>query len=170
MSDADPAAAVEIDLAERSPLWREALPEAGGVAERAARAALAGGGAPTVPAELSIVLADDALMRALNRQWRGRDAPTNVLSFPAGEAPPPGAPLLLGDVVLGFETVSGEAAAQGKPLAHHVAHLVIHGVLHLLGFDHEAEAEAERMEALETELLAGLGIPDPYRAREASHG
>ena len=94
------------------------------------------------------------------------DAPTNVLSFPAAaSAPPaPGAPLLLGDVVLAFETVAAEAAAQGKPLADHLAHLVVHGVLHLLGFDHEADAEAERMEALETRLLAGLGIADPYRA------
>jgi probable rRNA maturation factor len=170
MSGTGPSPPVGIDLDERAPAWRAALPEAAAVAERAARAALAGGGAAG-PAELSIVLADDALMRALNRQWRGRDAPTNVLSFPADEtAPAPDAPLLLGDVVLGFETVSGEAQAQEKPLAHHLAHLVIHGVLHLLGFDHESETEAQRMEALETRLLAGLGIPDPYRAREASHG
>ena len=173
MTDAaDPAATVEIDLAERSPLWRQALPEADRVCDRAARAALAGGRAPQGPAELAIVLADDTLLRSLNRAWRGRDAATNVLSFPAsGEAPPaPGAPLLLGDVVLGFETVAAEAAAQGKPLADHLAHLVVHGVLHLLGYDHEADAEAERMEALETRLLAGLGIADPYRAAEASHG
>lgn len=173
MTDAtDPARAVEIDLAERSPLWRQALPAVDGVCERAARAALAGGGAPPGPAELAIVLADDALLRALNREWRGRDAPTNVLSFAASGGAPAasGAPLLLGDVVLAFETVAGEAAAQGKPLADHLAHLVVHGVLHLLGFDHEIAGEAERMEALEIRLLAGLGIADPYRVAEASHG
>ncbi len=167
----DPARPVEIDLAEPSPLWRRALPELERVCDRAARAALAGGGAPRGPAELAIVLADDALLRGLNRAWRGRDAPTNVLSFAAGaDTPPPGAPLLLGDVVLAFETVAAEAQAQGKTLADHLAHLVIHGVLHLLGFDHEIAAEAERMEALETRVLAGLGVDDPYRLPEASHG
>ena len=167
----DPAGSVDIDLAEPSPLWRRALPEVERVCDRAARAALAAGGAPQRPAELAIVLADDALLRALNRDWRGRDAPTNVLSFAAGEdAPPPGAPLLLGDVVLAFETAATEAQAQGKPLADHLAHLVVHGVLHLLGFDHEIAAEAERMEALETRVLAGLGVADPYRLPEACHG
>jgi probable rRNA maturation factor len=161
---------VEIDLAERSPLWRAALPEVERVCERAARAALLGGGAPAGPAEIAIVLADDALLRELNRRWRGRDAATNVLSFAAGGEAPPAGPLLLGDVVLAFETVAAEARAQGKALPDHLAHLVIHGVLHLLGFDHEAAAEAERMEALETRLLAGLGIADPYRVAESSHG
>lgn len=167
----DRAPAVEIDLELRSPLWRQALPEAERLAETAARAALAGSGRTIErPAELAVVLADDALLRELNRTWRGQDKPTNVLSFPAGDAPPPGAPLLLGDVVVGFETVAAEAASQEKPLADHLGHLVIHGVLHLLGFDHEEPGEARRMEALETRLLAGLGIPDPYRARETCHG
>lgn len=168
----DPAGTVEIDLAEPSPLWRPALPGAARVCVRAARAALAAGGAPSGRAELAIVLADDALLQKLNREWRGRDAPTNVLSFPAGEGGPvaPEAPLLLGDVVLAFETVAAEAQTQGKSLADHLAHLVVHGVLHLLGFDHEGAAEAQRMEALETQVLAGLGIADPYRLPEASHG
>jgi len=173
MSDGHlPAGPVEIDLADPSPHWRAALPEPERVCERAARAALAAAGAAPGPAELSIVLADDALLRQLNREWRGKDAPTNVLSFAAGDAnpAPPGAPRLLGDVVLAFETVAAEAQAQQKPLADHLAHLVVHGVLHLLGFDHEIAAEAERMEALETRILAGLGIADPYRLREASHG
>ncbi|MGO8920057.1 MAG: rRNA maturation RNase YbeY [Stellaceae bacterium] len=170
--ETDPAGSVDIDLAEPSPLWRRALPEVERVCDRAARAALAGGGVPRGRAELAIVLADDALLRRLNRDWRGRDAPTNVLSFAAsdGATAPPGAPLLLGDVVLAFETVAAEAQAQGKPLAGHLAHLVVHGVLHLLGFDHEIAAEAERMEALETRVLVGLGIADPYRLPEASHG
>ena len=171
--DPDRAETVEIDLDLRSPLWLEALPQAAAVAEAAARAALRGcGRAPAGPAELAIVLADDALLRELNRTWRGQDKPTNVLSFPAGgEAPPaPGAPLLLGDVVIACETLSAEAAAQQKPLADHLAHLVVHGVLHLMGFDHEKPEEAARMEPLETRILAGIGVPDPYRAREACHG
>jgi probable rRNA maturation factor len=171
--DPDLAGAIEIDLAEPSPLWRQSLPEAERVALAAARAALAGSGqCLDAPGELSLVLGDDALVRALNRAWRGQDKPTNVLSFGAGEdgPHPPGAPRLLGDVVLAFETVAAEAKAQGKRLADHLAHLVVHGVLHLIGFDHEAAAEAARMEALETGILAGLGIVDPYRAREATHG
>ena len=163
---------VEIDLTEPTPGWRRALPDIERLCAEAARAALRRADtAPGAPAELSIVLGDDALLQALNKQWRGQDKPTNVLSFPVAPAAlPPGAPRLLGDVVLAFETVTAEAQAQAKPLADHLRHLVVHGVLHLLGFDHEAAAEAERMEALETEVLAGLGVPDPYRAVEASHG
>ncbi len=171
--DPDPAGAIEIDLAEASPLWRQSLPEAEPIALAAARAALAGCGRRLDGSgELSLVLGDDALVRRLNCAWRGQDKPTNVLSFGAGEdgPHPPGAPLLLGDVVLAFETVAAEAKAQAKPLADHLAHLVVHGVLHLMGFDHEAAAEAARMEALETRILAGLGIADPYRVAEASHG
>jgi probable rRNA maturation factor len=171
--DPDQAATVEIDLDQRSPQWLKALPQAARIAETAARAALRGSGrTPQAPAELAIVLGDDALLRELNRTWRGQDKPTNVLSFPAGDAAPaaPGAPVLLGDVVIAFETLASEAASQQKPLAAHLAHLVVHGVLHLLGFGHEEAAEAARMEALETRLLAGIGVPDPYRVREASHG
>ena len=108
-----------------------------------------------------------------HRTWRGKDSSTNVLAFPAADPSvpvPPGAPLLLGDVVLAFETVRREAVEQQKPLADHLRHLVVHGVLHLLGFDHEITREAERMEALEVAVLATLGIPDPYRMTEASHG
>jgi probable rRNA maturation factor len=164
--------AIAIDCAERSPLWRRKLPDATRRAAAAARAALAGAGtAPGGPGELSIVLADDALLRALNKEWRGVDKPTNVLAFPA-PAPEaaPGAPLLLGDVVLAFETVAREALEQDKALADHLAHLVVHGVLHLLGFDHQAAADARRMEALEIAVLARLGVADPYRVREASDG
>jgi probable rRNA maturation factor len=120
---------------------------------------------------LSLVLADDATLRALNRRWRAQDKPTNVLSFAAqGEETPPDAPLLLGDVVLAFETVAREAAAQGKPLGDHLRHLVVHGVLHLLGHDHERREEAALMEALETRILAGLGVADPYREHEVADG
>jgi len=117
-------------------------------------------------AEMGITLADDATVRELNREHRGKDAPTNVLSFPlAGEdfePEAPGAPLLLGDVILALETVAREAAGQGKSLDHHAIHLVVHGVLHLLGQDHETEPEADAMERLEIEVLRVLGIPNPY--------
>src|SRR5690348_6979470 len=175
--DLDPGGALAIDLAEPCGLWREALSDVETLCSTAARAALAGAATPMPrPSELSIVLGDDALLRMLNQRWRGKDEPTNVLSFPAQDRDvPSGAPLLLGDVVLAFERVSSEAAAQEKALADHLRHLVVHGVLHLLGFDHEVPAEAERMEALETAVLAGLGVPDPYRAEHvrpsaASHG
>lgn len=113
--------------------------------------------------EISIVLADDAFVRDLNRQYRNIDRPTNVLSFPSGDEDGHG-PVLLGDVVLAYETVAREAQAAGKSLSAHVTHLIIHGILHLLGYDHEDEQEAEEMEALETALLARLGITDPYVA------
>lgn len=123
------------------------------------------------PAELSVVLADDALVHRLNREYRGKDKPTNVLSFALTEADEPepgeGAPVLLGDVILAFETVEREAVEQNKTPADHMTHLVVHGVLHLLGYDHETDDEAEEMEALETRLLATLGIADPYAANRA---
>jgi probable rRNA maturation factor len=172
-NDPDPAA-VDIDFAESCAEWRRQLPEVEALCAAAARAALVAAGAATAPAELSLVLADDTLVRTLNQRWRGQDKPTNVLSFAAeeGSAPAVPAPLprLLGDVVLAYETVAAEAVAQGKPLADHLRHLVVHGVLHLVGFDHMEDEEAERMEALETRILAGLGVPDPYREREATHG
>ena len=113
--------------------------------------------------ELSIVFSDDAHIQTLNAQWRGKDKPTNVLSFPAfsfakGDPLPP----MLGDIVLAAETVAREAALEDKPLANHITHLVIHGLLHLLGHDHETDVEAEEMEAIERRALARLAIPDPY--------
>ncbi|MFZ2870878.1 MAG: rRNA maturation RNase YbeY [Zavarzinia sp.] len=140
----------------------------------AAKAAFAAGAArcavlsgATGPVEIAITLSDDAEVRVLNRDWRGKDKPTNVLSFPGLEGAmaallPPDAPRPLGDVILALETCRREAVDQGKSLADHARHLVVHGVLHLLGFDHEDDAEAEEMEAMETAVLAGLGIADPY--------
>jgi probable rRNA maturation factor len=121
-------------------------------------------------ATVSVLLTGDTQQRALNRDWRGKDAATNVLSFPAraiiaGETPEPefaGVPLELGDLALAFETCAREAKEQGKPLEHHLDHLVIHGVLHLLGYDHIEDIDAAIMEPLEVSILAGLGIPDPY--------
>jgi len=116
-------------------------------------------------AEICLRIVDEAEGRALNRQWRGKDYATNVLSFP-GSAPPGlpegSASALMGDVVLCAPVVAREAAAQGKALAHHWAHLIVHGVLHLRGFDHIEQPSAARMEQREREILAGLGISDPY--------
>ena len=111
--------------------------------------------------ELSIVLTDDAEQQGLNRDWRGIDKPTNVLSFPQIE---PFGPVtgILGDIVLARETLEREAAELGKPFTDHYTHLVVHGFLHILGYDHIDEAEALVMEGLETQILATLGIPDPY--------
>ena len=114
-------------------------------------------------AEVSCLFCDDATIRALNARWRGIDKATNVLSFPGGSAP--GSAMLLGDVVLAFETVEREARADRKSVADHVTHLLIHGLLHLVGYDHERPEEADAMEALETRTMATLGRPDPYADR-----
>jgi probable rRNA maturation factor len=154
--------------------WRRALPGHVGLARRAARAAIeaASSSSSDIGAgELSVVFADDATVRRLNRDWRGKDKPTNVLSFPAdASGTPRDAPVLLGDVVIALETVAAEARAARKPLMDHVAHLVTHGVLHLLGHDHVRAAAARRMEAIEVESLARLGVPDPYRRAPARRG
>jgi probable rRNA maturation factor len=115
------------------------------------------------PCELSLVFANDAMIQSLNAQWRGKDQPTNVLSFPAFPLKP-GAklPPMLGDIVLARETVAREALAEAKPFENHVTHLLLHGFLHLLGYDHESEADALVMETIETRILASLAIPDPY--------
>jgi probable rRNA maturation factor len=131
--------------------------------ERAALAALARADVNLRQgAELAVLLTDDAALAELNRRWRGKDGPTNVLSFPAaplhGLADSP----MLGDLALAYETCAREAGSQGKSLADHLSHLVVHGTLHLVGHDHETETEAEAMEALERSVLAGLGIADPY--------
>jgi probable rRNA maturation factor len=149
-----------IEIGRSSENWSGALPDAETLLRRAADAAWesAGSGA----AELSILLSGDAEIQALNRDYRGNDKPTNVLSFPAGDEGAAGRVRLLGDIVLALETIELEAAAQSKPLANHLSHLTVHGVLHLLGHDHESETQATAMEALETEILRGLGIADPH--------
>jgi probable rRNA maturation factor len=119
----------------------------------------------TSAAELAIVLSDDSAVRRLNSEWRGIDKPTNVLSFPSPGAHPDG-PRLLGDIVIAYETTAREARDEHKPFAHHLSHLAVHGFLHLLGYDHENDADAEAMEACERTILARLDVPDPYRADE----
>jgi probable rRNA maturation factor len=142
--------------------WTDALPDAVAVAERAAAAALAAQGAE---GDVVILLTDDAGVRTLNARYRGKDRPTNVLSFPGADMPLPDQSRHLGDLVLAFGTCAAEAEQQGKSLADHLSHLTVHGVLHLLGRDHEDEAEAETMEAEERAVLASLGVADPYLAR-----
>jgi probable rRNA maturation factor len=116
--------------------------------------------------ELAVMLTDDAGIRTLNGNWRGIDKPTNVLSFPAlppsGPRGPEDAPRMLGDIAIAYETTRGEADDEQKPFDHHLSHLAVHGFLHLIGYDHETDDDAETMETLEREILSQLGIPDPY--------
>lgn len=141
-----------VDILGASPLWKgreEAL------AKALAAAATAEGSSGTV----SLLLGDDAAIAALNKEFRGKDGPTNVLSFEPG---PGGEPGFLGDIALAAETIAAEAEFQGKSLDNHAAHIVVHGFLHLLGYDHVNEADAEKMETRERTILATLGIADPY--------
>jgi len=149
-----PAIAIEIE----TPLWN-AQPQA----ERTVQDAI-GAAAARAPSdgEVSVLLADDTAVQALNRDWRKIDKPTNVLSFPSNAPKIAGAPSLLGDIAIAFETLAREAEAEKKPFLHHLAHLAVHGYLHLLGYDHQTDSEAEAMEALEREILADMRIPDPY--------
>jgi len=151
-----------IDVAELAD-WSRALAAPEQTARRAAASALAVGMAPA-GAIVSLALADDETLRRLNREHRATDRPTNVLAFPDGgrAGPEPGAALLLGDVVVALETATAEAARDGRTVSDHLCHLVVHGVLHLLGYDHDDDRSAEEMEALERRALAALGIGDPY--------
>jgi probable rRNA maturation factor len=177
-----------VDIVVDSALWRSRrnaktlLQRA--IAEAASAVSASGG-------EVAVLLTDDSAIRALNRNWRRKDAATNVLSFPMVEnlsqpgtgkrrtrtrgagtlsaktrnAPIRKKPCLLGDIVIAYETTEREARAERKPFAHHLAHLAVHGFLHLVGYDHAGDREAEAMEGLETAILARMGVPDPYVAR-----
>jgi probable rRNA maturation factor len=145
---------VEIEVEDAA--WTDALPDAEAIARRAADAALVG-----IEGEVVVLLSDDGAVRDLNARFRDKNSPTNVLSFPA----PDNAHPHLGDVALAFGVCRSEAAAQGKTLADHLSHLVVHGVLHLLGRDHMDDAEADAMEAEERSILAELGVADPYADR-----
>lgn len=163
-----------------SPDWRAADVDLDDIVTTAARAAVIGADVPIAAGvELGVRLTDDAEIKNLNRDWRDRDAATNVLAFGLSDSPdlPAGAPALptgengavmLGDVVVAYETCAGEAVDQNKSLTQHLSHLVVHGTLHLLGYDHENEGDAETMEALERVVLDRIGIPDPYLGSEAA--
>jgi probable rRNA maturation factor len=134
------------------------------IGEAELRSGKKGERAGAITGELSIVFTDDAAIRRLNRSWRGKDQPTNVLSFPQEPANPQESGALIGDIVLAAETVAREAALAGKPFQDHIAHLLVHGFLHLLGWDHAVDDDAEKMEELERVALKRLGIADPYAA------
>jgi probable rRNA maturation factor len=161
---ARPAPAVEIVVESArwsgrrgvQPLLRRAI--AGALDALPAKAARSTSGA-----ELAIVLTNDSAIRKLNRTWRGKNEPTNVLAFPADQHGGPHR--LLGDVVIAYETLAREARTERKPFDHHLAHLAVHGFLHLCGYDHETDRQAAAMERLETAILSRLEIPDPYIAR-----
>ncbi|WP_119301569.1 rRNA maturation RNase YbeY [Dongia deserti] len=170
-----PRLSIAISIEDAS--WTKLVPEVARLLRRAARDALAeakadGWKGSRVGHEISFVLTDDKRMRSLNRAYRGKDKPTNVLSFAALDAaklgamgPKAGMPWLLGDVILASGVIVQEAKAQRKTIAHHLSHLAVHGVLHLLGYDHEEDKAAETMEALEVAALAGMGIANPYELR-----
>jgi probable rRNA maturation factor len=145
-------------------------PDAEAVIHRAISAAAEIADADVGEAELAVMLTDDSGIRTLNSNWRGIDKPTNVLSFPAlqptGAGASDDAPRMLGDIAIAFETTRKEADDEQKPFDHHLSHLAVHGFLHLIGYDHEKDDDAEAMESLEREILAQLGIPDPYAERE----
>ena len=149
--------------------WQD-QPDAEDAIHRAILAAAERVDAEVGDAEIAVMLTDDAGIRTLNSNWRGIDKPTNVLSFPALQPTGPrgddDAPRMLGDIAIAYETMRREADEEQKPFDHHLSHLTVHGFLHLIGYDHESDAEAEEMEALETEILAHLGVPDPYADRE----
>jgi len=153
---------LRLDISAAFPGWRK-LPRARTLARETIAACVAESGLSAPErAEVSLLLAGDAEVRALNARWRGQDKPTNVLSFPAARPQGLAGRATLGDIALAYETLAREAEAAGVPLADHYRHLVTHGFLHLIGYDHETDEEAGRMEALETRILARLGVPDPY--------
>ncbi|MEM5502812.1 rRNA maturation RNase YbeY [Ahrensia kielensis] len=150
---------VEIDIAENAGDW----PDVKDLAQRAITHVFDMLEIADVESELSLVLTNDAEVQGLNAAWRKKDKPTNVLSFPAfeieaGQKPGP----MLGDIVLAYETVKREAEQESKSFEDHTSHLIVHGLLHLLGYDHENDTEAEHMEGLETTILGKMGIDDPY--------
>jgi probable rRNA maturation factor len=151
-----------VDIQIASELWG-AQPQA----EQLVRDAIAAAAA-LAPAEgeVSVVLTDDAAIRSLNREWRGIDKPTNVLSFPA--APTKGGPghKMLGDIVIAYETLAQECADEDRLFQHHLAHLTVHGFLHLIGYDHQTDSDSDAMETLESKIMAAMKMPDPYHSRD----
>ncbi len=159
--DAAPSVDIQIAL----PLW-DAQP----LAEQTVRDAIAAVAAAlaTDDGEVSVVLTDDEAIRTLNRDWRKIDKPTNVLSFPAPANP--GGEKMFGDIVLAYETIARECHDEDRVFLHHLAHLTVHGFLHLIGYDHQTDSEADAMEALESKIMIALRLPDPYLGRDLARG
>jgi len=155
-----------IDIQMQSPLWNT-QPLALQTVREAVDAAA--GALSTEGGEVSILLTDDSEIARLNRDWRGIDKPTNVLSFPASSHRASQGEKLLGDIVIAYETLEREARDESRDFLHHLAHLAVHGFLHLIGFDHETNAQAEEMEGLESSIMMRLNMPDPYVARESDN-
>jgi probable rRNA maturation factor len=153
----------QIDVQAQSPLWKaEPLAEKT-VCDAVAAAAAA---LSTADSEVSIVLTDDSAMAVLNRDWRGIDKATNVLSFPAAGRQGSESVRFLGDIVIAYETLVRECGDEDRKFLHHLAHLTVHGFLHLVGYDHETDTQAEEMEGLESKIMTRMGMPDPYIARD----
>lgn len=156
-----------VDVRVATAAWRAELrPDPRSFCRRAVRAALAAGAAPAPECDVSLLLTDDAEMAKLNATWRGIDQPTNVLAFVADDVAAPAA----GDIAVSYATVAREARAQGVSVGEHAAHMIVHGVLHLLGYRHAEDAEAREMAAAEVRALAQLGIADPYRETAMQEG
>jgi probable rRNA maturation factor len=152
-----------------SPIWEENLPNYEDLIEEAIDTVKQHFQDLPAEATMSVVLADDAFIQTLNLKYRGKEKPTNVLSFPAHDDDDPNPGDELGDIVLAYETIAAEAAEQNKTVEHHVQHLIIHGFLHLMGYDHEEDDEADHMESLEIQLLEQLGIANPYDESAHKH-
>lgn len=146
--------------------WRRALPDAEAFAERVHDAARAR--EKRLAGSVALLLTDDAALKGLNARFRGKDAPTNVLSFPSGAAAGTATGGFLGDIALAYETCEREAMGKGVSFAAHAAHLIAHGLLHLVGYGHESDADAAKMEGMETSILGALGMPDPYAEEHQS--
>jgi probable rRNA maturation factor len=154
------APAPSIDIQVASPLW-DAQPRAAQIVRDAIAAAAAALAAPS--GEVSVVLTDDASIQKLNRDWRNIDKPTNVLSFPAAKS---GGATFLGDIVIAYETLARECADADRVFLHHLAHLTVHGFLHLIGYDHQNDSDADEMEGLESKIMLFMKMPDPYLVRD----
>ena len=152
--------AVAIDIIIEDDGWMRDLPDVNALAARCHAAAIRY--APETSGAAALLLTDADTIQSLNARFRGKDAPTNVLSFPAGDDHPPGDDRFLGDIAIALQTCRREAQSEEKALAHHLSHLIVHGLLHLVGYDHHDEDEALGMEHLETKILADIGVPNPY--------
>ena len=159
---------IDLTVALEDNRWMEAIPDLEQFCWKAVEQVLADiENVPAAPLEVACAFVSDATIQTLNAQYRGKDKPTNVLSFATEDELLPGMPAVLGDVVLAFETILRESLEQGKPFRDHVSHMIVHGLLHLLGYDHESDDDAEEMEAREVALLNELGVPNPYLAAQS---